>query len=143
MAVFRLLTEFIFGCIIRGSKKESASNENRGRESSVIPTRMVKRITATRELLYLSFIGVQFMAGVRYVMGMFDSDETVRKLWQSVSMTLDQMHGTLFVARSSGPPEALLLILGFMGFGYVLFTIVPGAAVKMERRDMISSDDWE
>lgn len=106
----------------------------------------MKRITATKELLYLSVVGFQFMAGIRYLMGLFESDETVRRLWESISGTFGQMQ-TVFSSSgtgsgmASGPPEALLLVLGFMGFGYVLFTAVPGATAKMERRESPLVDD--
>lgn len=99
---------------------------------------MVKRITATRDVLSLSVTGLQFVAGVRFLLGMFDSDVTARKLWESAYGTYGQMYGTLFASghgtMASGPPTALLPILGFMGFGYVMFTAVPGASVKMDRR---------
>jgi len=107
---------------------------------------MVKRITATKELLYLSVVGFQFMSGIRYIMGLFESDEIVRKLWESISGTFGQMHAVFSnvgagADMASGPPEALLLILGFIGFGYVLFTAVPGTATKMSRRESPLVDD--
>lgn len=98
---------------------------------------MVKRLTATKELLHMSVMGVQFMAGVRFLIGVFDSDETVRRLWEAVSGTYGEMgsvlSGPTYGPSSSGPPGALFLVLGFMCFGYVLFTAVPGAAARMEK----------
>jgi len=95
---------------------------------------MTKRIVATNELLRMSVIGIQFVAGVRFLAGLFDSDETVRILWKSVSKTFDLTHVILSAATdTTGPPEALLLALGFMGFGYILFAVVPGTVAKMEK----------
>lgn len=96
---------------------------------------MTKRIAATKELLRMSVIGIQFVAGVRFLAGLFDSDETVRILWKSASKTFDLTHVILSTAATdtNGPPEALLLALGFMGFGYILFAVVPGTVAKMEK----------
>jgi hypothetical protein len=108
---------------------------------------MVKRLTATKELLHMSVMGVQFVAGIRFLMGMFDSDETVRNVWESISGTFGQMGGAysgssgVLGTSSSGPPGALLLVLGFMCFGYVLFTALPGTAAKMEKGRSLFIDD--
>ncbi|NTW15322.1 MAG: hypothetical protein HGA38_03055 [Candidatus Moranbacteria bacterium] len=107
---------------------------------------MVKRFAATKELLNLSVMGVQFVAGIRFLIGMFDSDETVRKLWASIAGTFGEMGHVLPYAATgmtdmTGPPAALLLILGFMGFSYVLFTMVPGVVARMEREDDETPDD--
>lgn len=110
------------------------------------PARMVKRLTATKELLHMSVMGVQFMIGIRFMMGVFDSDEVVRNVWDSISGTFGEMSGVLYGSSgmgtsSSGPPGALLLVLGFMCFGYILFTAVPGTAAKMEKGRNMFIDD--
>lgn len=106
---------------------------------------MVKRFAATKELLNVSVMGVQFVAGIRFLLGLFDSDETVRKLWESIAGTFGELGHVLPYATTgtdmTGPPAALLLILGFMVFSYVLFTMAPGAITKIERvRNPFSED---
>ncbi len=107
---------------------------------------MTNRIVATSKFLSLSIVGLQFIAGIRYVAGLFESDATVRKMWESIVETFGQMHAVFSsqtnAPNQSGPPGALLLVLGFLCFGYALFALVPGAVAKTGKRESLVIGDW-
>lgn len=89
-----------------------------------------------RTVLGTAVTGIEFVAGVRFLAGLFDSDETVRSVWKTLSGTFDGTRSALLspgINPSSGPPEVLLLVLGFLGFGYILFTVVPEMVARMEK----------
>ncbi|NTW14446.1 MAG: hypothetical protein HGA31_05465 [Candidatus Moranbacteria bacterium] len=105
---------------------------------------MVKRIAAFGEFFRVSVTAIQFAAGIRFLLGMFDSDETVRGVWKSMSGTLGQMGS---VAASSGSPgmdgpPILLFSLCFILFGFFLFTVAPGATQNIENRRKIARSQY-
>jgi hypothetical protein len=99
---------------------------------------MVKRIAAFGEFFRVSVTAIQFAAGIRFLFGMFDSDETVRRVGESMSGTLGQMGSVAGAATSGSPgmdgPPVLLFSLFFILFGFFLFTVAPGATKKIEKR---------
>jgi len=99
---------------------------------------MIRRIVAVRESIGSLVMTIEFVAGIRFLMGLF-SDETVGGVRESFEGTIGQMGS---VARAVGSvettgmdgPMTLLSSLGFVLLGSILFLGLPGAARRRERR---------
>ena len=104
---------------------------------------MVKRMAALGEFFRASIAALQFVVGIRFMSGMFDSDVTVRRVGESMSATFGQMSAVARAAGSGSPgmdgPPILLFCLGFILFGFFLFAIAPGASKDIEKRTTRSS----
>lgn len=108
---------------------------------------MVKRIAAFGEFFSVSLTAIQFAAGIRFLFGLFDSDETVRRLGESMSGTLGQMGSVTEAASSGSPgmvdgPPILLFSLYFVLFSFFLFTVAPGATKNIEKRRNMSRNRY-
>jgi hypothetical protein len=77
---------------------------------------------------------VELLIGLRFIVGIFGSDETISRLIEDIRNILGQMgYGVDTVVGSSGlegPLAILSLIVGFMIFSYILITIIPGVVEK-------------
>ncbi len=102
---------------------------------------MIRRIVAVRESIGSLVTTIEFVVGIRFLMGLF-SDETVGGVREAMTQTIGQMDA---VARAGGAvgmtegngmdgPTTLLSSLGFVLLGSALFLGVPKAARRRERR---------
>jgi len=98
---------------------------------------MIKRINAFRSVFNLLLTIVELIIGVCFLIQLFGSSNAILGLLETVQTTLDQM-GTFSSPVFSGseierPVAALVLVLGFMLFSFVLITIVPAMAERKEK----------
>ncbi len=98
---------------------------------------MIRRINAFRIVFNLLLSVVELLIGVRFLIEIFGSSQSLDDLIRVVGATLGQMTGFSeeFLSQSgmAGPVASLVLVLGFMLFSLTLIMFVPGMARKRER----------
>lgn len=108
-------------------------------------TAMIKSINAFRIVFNFLLSLVELLIGVRFLVGLFGSSESVNDLVSNVRLTLEQM-GYFASASFAGSGleksvTVLLLALGFMFFSFVMLTIVPGMTAQKEKELELAEDD--
>ncbi len=106
---------------------------------------MIKSINAFRIVFNFLLSLVELLIGVRFLVGLFGSSESVNDLVSNVRLTLEQM-GYFASASFAGSGleksvTVLLLALGFMFFSFVMLTIVPGMTAQKEKELELAEDD--
>ena len=105
---------------------------------------MIKRINAFRTVFNFLLTLVELLIGVRFLLETFGSTESSNQLLIVVRLTLEQMgavgSGALAGSGIEKPVAALLLVLGFMLFSFVLITVAPAMAVRKERELELADD---
>ena len=98
---------------------------------------MIKRISAFQIVFNFLLTMVELLIGVRFLLGLFGSDETAGDILMIVKKTLEEMglfaSGIMTDSGMERPIAALLLVLGFMLFSFILIIIVPTIVERKER----------
>ena len=97
---------------------------------------MIKRINAFRIVFNFLLSLVELFIGVCFLINIFSSSDSLFNLLKVIKSIFEQMgifaSGDLIGIGSEKPVTAILLVLGFMLFSFILITIVP---VMTERRE--------
>jgi len=105
---------------------------------------MIKRISAFQIVFNFLLTMVELLIGVRFLLGLFGSDEVLTNLLETVKTTLGEMElfstGTMIESGTEKPISALLMILGFMLVSFILITIVPAMAERKEKQLELADD---
>jgi hypothetical protein len=97
---------------------------------------MIKRISAFKKIFNLLLTVVELLIGLGFLVNMFGSSESVGNLIAVVSSLLQQINygasGIFGNLDLAGPASFLIFVLGFMFFSFILITMVPNAARRLE-----------
>lgn len=107
---------------------------------------MIKRINTFRIVFNFLLSLVELFIGVCFLINIFGSSSSLINLLETVRSTLWAIgafaSGALIDSGSESPIAAVLLVLGFMLFGFILIVIVP-AVVERKEKELELMDEEE
>ncbi len=108
---------------------------------------MVKSLNAFRIVFNTLLSLVELLLGMRFLINLFGSDGAMADLVETVGSTLQQIGAssaqTFAIKGVEKSVSALVLVLGFMLFGFVLIVMMPAMVEKKERELELAEDDFD